>query len=159
MRVKHPKSLQTGCAEQTIGLRCCFRWYPLLQFIIPLFRYFNTRAECATVLHENKAEIRTEGGATETLVVCLCVFFFFFFFSGSTFWARTFKRIIFFLLCVVLPFAYALCDQFDAMIMPCDTFRECPHGTQSKLVSYTAGSMLSLSVEFRTHTNKIYLPC
>ena len=42
MRVKHPKSLQTGCAEQTIGLRCCFRWYPLLQFIIPLFRYFNT---------------------------------------------------------------------------------------------------------------------
>ena len=93
------------------------------------------------------------------LWLCVCVCFFFFFFSGSTFWARTFKRIIFFLLCVVLPFAYALCDQFDAMIMPCDTFRECPHGTQSKLVSYTAGSMLSLSVEFRTHTNKIYLPC
>ena len=45
---------------------------------ISIFQHI--RAECATVLHENKAEIRTEGGATETLVVCLCVVFFFFFF-------------------------------------------------------------------------------
>ena len=160
MRVKHPKSLQTGCAEQTIGLRCCFRWYPLLQFIIPLFRYFNTLGQNVQRFYtrtRQKYGLKAEQPKL-WLCVCVCVCFFFFF-SGSTFWARTFKRIIFFLLCVVLPFAYALCDQFDAMIMPCDTFRECPHGTQSKLVSYTAGSMPSLSVEFRTHTNKIYLPC
>ena len=42
---------------------------------ISIFQHIS--AECATVLHENKAEIRTEGGATETLVVCLCFFFFF----------------------------------------------------------------------------------
>ena len=86
---------------------------------ISIFQHI--REECATVLHKNKAEIRTEGGATETLVVCLeelwlCVLVVCF--------SRTFKRIIFFLLCVVLSFAYALCDQFDAMIMPCDTFRK-----------------------------------
>ena len=44
---------------------------------ISIFQHI--REECATVLHKNKAEIRTEGGATETLVVCLCVVFFFFF--------------------------------------------------------------------------------
>ena len=120
MRVKHPKSLQTGCAEQTIGLRCCFRWYPLLQFIIPLFRYFNTLGQNVQRFYTRTRQKYGLKAEQPKLWLCVCVFFF----SGSTFWARTFKRIIFFLLCVVLSFAYALCDQFDDMIMPCDTFRK-----------------------------------
>ena len=123
MRVKHPKSLQTGCAEKTIWSTMLFSMISFTAVYYTTISIFqHIRAECATVLHENKAEIRTEGGATETLVVCLCVVFFFF--QALLFEQRTFKRIIFFLLCVVLSFAYALCDQFDAMIMPCDTFRK-----------------------------------
>ena len=53
---------------------------PLPQFI-SVFQHI--RAECAMVLHENKAEIRTEGGATK---LCLCVrFIYLFFILGSTF--------------------------------------------------------------------------
>ena len=55
------------------GLRCCFWWFPLPQFI-SIFQHI--RAECAMVLHENKAEIRTEGGATK---LCLCVRFIYLF--------------------------------------------------------------------------------
>ena len=63
-------------------------WSTMLFSMIPFTAVYYTtisifqhiRAECATVLHENKAEIRTEGGATETLVVCLCVCVCFFFF-------------------------------------------------------------------------------
>ena len=35
-------------------------------------------AEYETVLNENKAEIRTEGGPTKTL--CVCVFFYYYYF-------------------------------------------------------------------------------
>ena len=84
MRVKHPKSLQTGCAEQTIWSMMLFSMISFTAVYYTTISIFqHIRAECATVLHENNAEIRTEGGATETLVVCLCVVFFFF--SGSTF--------------------------------------------------------------------------
>ena len=48
-------------------------------------------AEYETVLHENKAEIRTEGGPTKTLCVC---FYFIIIILGSTFRQRTFKRIV-----------------------------------------------------------------
>ena len=80
MRVKHPKSLQTGCAEKTIWSTMLFSMISFTAVYYTTISIFqHIRAECATVLHENKAEIRTEGGATETLVVCLCVVFFFFF--------------------------------------------------------------------------------
>ena len=61
---------------------------------ISIFQHI--RAECATVLHENKAEIRTEGGATETLVVCLCVVFFFFFFFQALLFEQELLSALFF---------------------------------------------------------------
>lgn len=43
-------------------------------------RFQHVSAECATVLQENKTEIRTEFGPTKTLFVCVCVFLFCFVF-------------------------------------------------------------------------------
>ena len=123
MRVKHPKSLQTGCAEQTIWSTMLFSMISFTAVYYTTISIFqHIRAECATVLHENKAEYGLKAEQPK-LWLCVCVWFFFFF-QALLFEQRTFKRIIFFLLCVVLSFAYALCDQFDAMIMPCDTFRK-----------------------------------
>ena len=74
------------------------------------------------VLHENKAEIRTEGGATK---LCLCVRFIylFIFYFRLYFLSNELLSALFFFPFHDLSFAYALCDQFDVMIMPCKIFR------------------------------------
>ena len=75
MGVNHAKSLQTGFADQTIWSTMLFS---MMSFTAVYYttnsKFQHIRAEYATVLLENKAEIRTEGGVTKTLFVC--VFFF-----------------------------------------------------------------------------------
>ena len=75
MGVKHAKSLQTSFADQTIWSTMLFSMvsYTAVYYITNL-KFQHIRAEYATVLLENKAEIRTESGVTKTLFVC--VFFF-----------------------------------------------------------------------------------
>ena len=88
--VKHAKSLQTGCADQTT---CSTMLFSMMYFTavyyttISIFQHIG--AECATVLHENKTEIRTEGRPTKTLFVCVCFLFYNYYFRE-----RTFKRIV-----------------------------------------------------------------
>ena len=75
MGVKHAKSLQTSFADQTIWSTMLFS---MMSFTAVYYttdsKFQHIRAEYATVLLENKAEIRTESGVTKTLFVC--VFFF-----------------------------------------------------------------------------------
>ena len=75
MGVKNAKSLQTSFADQTIWSTMLFSMMSFTAVYYTTYSKFqHIRAEYATVLLENKAEIRTESGVTKTLFVC--VFFF-----------------------------------------------------------------------------------
>ena len=76
--VKHAKSLQTGCADQTIWSTILFSMSFAVVYYSTISIFQHIRAECETVLHANKAEIRTEGGPTKTL--CVCVFYYYYYF-------------------------------------------------------------------------------
>ena len=75
-RVKHEKSLQTGCADQTIWSTMLFSmmsFTAVYYTTISIFQHISE--EYTPVLLENKTEIRTEGRPTKNLFVC--VFFYY----------------------------------------------------------------------------------
>ena len=99
MRVELAKSLQTGGSDQTIWYTMLFLMMSFTTVCYTTFSIFqHISEECATVLHENNAEIRTEGGAIKTLFVCAIFVCFFAYFGLFFLRKQLLSALLFFLL-------------------------------------------------------------